>query len=416
MTKTNFNTTKNVTKRDFSNTLAKYSNADNVKNGIAYYGKYNDLPQKYLNLLDDSSENSVSSTWHGIAVEAIVKYTQGDGLIASNNQELPLANNFNETFNEVFEKTAWDYKLYGGFAIEVIWNNETVAGISNPKIAEIYQIPFKDIRAKEKNYRGLIEGWYVSSKWKKIKDPKNTEVEFIPVFNPNVAGYSETANAEPQPKQILVVKRHNPASEYYPEPDYKSALTDIGIDSESRRFKINKLRDATATNLIIQFVGNMDPEEYAEIANDFQEQYQGADNAGPILLNVPSAAEAHIITTPSNSKGQAESYNSYSEDARQRILSAHGITFGEIVGIDDGNSLFGDEKAEKYQTFLNTTIRDVQMPMLSGYNKLMPYILGEAIDLQINPIDIFAGMDSIQDNVTDGEEDTNDLLNTINNG
>ena len=401
-------------KLDFAYQIKKYNYSDDVKNGVAYYGKYNDLPKKYLSLLDDSHENATSSTWHGIAVEAIVKYTKGDGLVLSNGQELEEANSYQETYNEVFEKTAWDYKLYGGFAIEVIWDKSTVAGLSNPKIAEIYHLPFKDIRAKEKNYRGKIEGYYISPDWKKFKMPTDEKVQFFPVFNPSLASYSEEEGRDPQPKQILVVKRPNPASEYYPEPDYKPALTDILIDSQIRKFKLSKLGNDIATNLIVQIVGEFNGDDYEDMANDFEEQYLGAQKAGtPILMNAARGADAHIFTTPSNSKGNAETYNSYVEDARQRILSTHGITFGEIVGIDDGKSLFGDEKSEKYQTFLNTSIRDIQMPMLSGWNKLSRYKFGEGVGFEINPIDISEGLERSQGNITDEEEDTleNQIIN-----
>ena len=405
-------------KQDFS-VLNRYNYSDDVKNGIAYYGKNNDLPQKYLNLLDDSAQNSVSSTWHSAAMEAIVRYVQGDGLTGSNDAELPSqVNNFGQTFQEVFEAATWDYKLYGGFSLEIIWNNETVAGLTDtPVISEIYHIPFKDIRAKEKNYRGMIEGWYVSNRWTKSSNrttrPEDKNVEYIPVFNPNSAGYKETdgtVSQAAQPKQILVVKRYNPASEYYPEPDYKGALEDIMIDSHSRQFKVNKLRNDVGTNLIIQIIGEMEPDMYAEIANDINEQYAGAVKAGtPIILNAANAESAHQFIQPTNQKGSAESYNSYGEDAMKRILAAHGIS-NEILDVDDSASLFGDNKREKYQIFLNTTIRDLQMPMLTGFNRLMPYFVGEGVDLEINPIDIFAGQFGPQGNIVDEEEDTNNLL------
>ena len=418
MKKIELNTSKGLNKQDFA-TLKRYNQSDDVKNGIAYYGKNNDLPQKYLSLLDDSKDNAITSTWHSVAMESIVRYVQGDGLATSNDMELPLINNFGQTVQEIFEPCVWDYKLYGGFALEVIWDNDTVAGLTDPKISEIYHIPFKDIRATEKNYRGLIESWAISNRWAKssnrTKGVDDKNVEILPVFNPRAASYKEDTSGDvtqkPQPKQVLVVKRHNPASEYYPEPDYKGALQDIMIDSHSRQFKVNKLRNDIGTNLIIQIIGEMEPEKYAEVANDINEQYAGAQNGGtPIVINAASAAEAHQFIQPTNQKNSAETYNSFSDDARIRILSAHGIS-REILDVDDSSSLFGDNKREKYQTFLNTTIRDLQMPMLTGFNKLMPYWIGEGVDLQINPIDIFAGDFGPQANITDEETDTNNLLN-----
>ena len=387
---------------NFGKSLAKFNYSDDVKNGLAYYGKHNDLPQKYLSLLDDSTDKATSSTWHSIALEGIVKYTLGDGIVLTTPEDTEgskpteFANNFGETYDEVLEKAAWDYKLYGGFAIEVIWDAGTVIG-GTPRISEIYQIPFKDIRAKEKNYRGKIQGWYVSSQWKKNKNAHEDEEksEFIPSFNPNAASYKEDeingVEIQAQPKQILVIKRHNPASEYYPEPDYKGALTDIQIDSLVRTFKFNKMNHDVAMNMIVQFIGNFG-DEYDQLAQDFEEQYQGAINAGtPILMNAATGADAHQFTTPNNAKGNAETYNSYVEDAQQRILSAHGIIFSEIVGIDNGESLFADQKREKYATFLNTTIRDVQMPILNGLNKLSTYLFDNGEKFDILAIDILKG-------------------------
>ena len=382
-------------KETFSNQLQKYSYSDDVKNGIAYYGKYNDLPYKYLSLLDDSNTSSATSTWHNICTEKIVGYIQGNGLMLDNGDLPTMANMFGQSFDNVFEMLAWDYKLFGGCAIEVIWDRQTLIDGSTPAIAEIYAIPFKDIRAKQKNYRGLIESWYVSNQWKKAKSPEHESVEEIPVFNPSLASYDEANGQPPQPKQILVIKRHNPASEYYPEPDYKAALEDIHIDSSVRRFKLCKLQNDISTNMIVQFVGDMDDKDYAQLADDFSEQYQGASNAGtPILMNAKSNSETHQIITPSNSKGNAETYNSFEESARQGILSAHGVTFGEIVGIDDGKSLFNDEKMEKYITFLNTTIRDLQKPLLAGLNVISPYLFGDS-RLEVEPIDITEGFTPI---------------------
>ena len=390
--------TGNKIRFSLANKTSKYSYSDDVKNGLAYYGKHNDLPQKYLSLLDDSSANSTSSTWHSIACEQVVKYVQGDGIVLSDGTiPTKFANNYGETYTDVFEACAWDYKLYGGFALEVIWDVGTVTGRA-PKIAEIYQIPFKDIRAKEKNYRGKIKGWYVSGQWKRFKnahtDPQISE--YIPSFNPNAASYVEDevngVIQEAQPKQILVVKRHNPASEYYPEPDYKGALIDIVIDSTIRIFKLNKTNHDVAMNLIVQFIGEMDETTYEELAKDFEQQYQGAVNAGtPVLMNAATGADAHQFTTPNNAKGNAETYNSYIEDAQQRILSSHGITFKEIVGIDGGESLFADQKREKYATFLNTTIRDIQMPMLRGFNRLASYIFDNGEQFDITAIDLLKG-------------------------
>ncbi len=396
---------RNLKAMDFSKGLKKFTNTDDVKNGIAYYGQTNDLPRKYLALLDDSKQDSTSSTWHSICVDAITRFIEGDGMSSTSGEVPSSVNSYGETLNDILSKVASDFKILGGFALEVIWTTGTVAGTSEtPEISDVYAIPFKDIRAAESDYRGMIPGWYISSNWKKYRTVEDPNVEFIPSFNPTkvtnqdsdgntirIYRDNETMDRPPEPKQILVVTRHNPNSQYYPEPDYKGALTDIFIDSLVRDFKFNKMNIDIATGLIFDIPGEIDDDIYDEVVTDFETHYQSTDNVRPMLYNSPGGGDRLNVIQVTNSKGHAETYNSYVDDSRQRILSSHGITFSEIVGIDDGKSIFGDQKAEKYQTWLNTTIRALQMPILRGFNKLAPYLLGNGDTFTIDPIDIFEG-------------------------
>ena len=406
-------------KVDFGN-LSKYSQSDDVKNGVAYWGEKNDLPKKIKALSDDSHSTSITSTWHNICLEQIVTYVIGNGLKREDGESMPsFVNTFGESINEVFESIAWDYKELGGCAIEVIWTAESLIDPTvEPQIESIYHLPFGDLRAAEKTYRGTIPGWYVASKWNKgLKRPDPKDSEYIPSYNPLMVtnlgedgevvkvwneDTQETEDRVPQPKQVLVIKRYNSSSDYYPRPDWFSALGDIEIDNDVRKFKRAKMKNDIVMNAIFDIPGDFDDEAYDGIADDIEEHYQGIENPRPFLYNSPGGGDRLNVISPSNAKGNAETYNSYVDDARQRILSAHGVVFGEIVGIDDGKSIFGDQKAEKYQTFLNTTIRKIQMPLLEGLNKLAPYFdLGR---MTIDPIDIFLGYErGDNDNPTDSE-------------
>ena len=225
----------------------KFNYSDDVRNGIANYGIFNDLPDRYLKLTDDSPT-------HKVSVDGTIRFMLANGLTSSTG-ELPRlgaigpdglrvegVNTLQETWNELFEKIATDYKILNGFAIEVIWSKDRT------QIAELYHVPFKDIRAEEKNYRGQIENWYISNRWKKIKKP-NKNTQKLPVFNPS--------KRQEQPKQLLVIKAHNPNSEYYPEPDYKGGLSAILIEKLVAQFKVKYINSAIATSLIIQNIWSL---------------------------------------------------------------------------------------------------------------------------------------------------------------
>jgi hypothetical protein len=116
------------------------------------FGQYNSFPEQLIELYNNSSI-------HNTCVNAIVDGIVGEGLVADPDYVLDKANRDGETWNNLFKKVAQDYKLYGGFALEVIWNKARTA------IAEVYHIDYSFLRAKEKDYRGKIPGYYVSDEW-----------------------------------------------------------------------------------------------------------------------------------------------------------------------------------------------------------------------------------------------------------
>ena len=75
-----------------------------------------------------------------------------------------------------------------------------------------------------------------------------------------------------------------------------------------------------------------------------------------------------------------------------------------------GGGLSREQIMEKFTVFQNTTVRDFQMPILAGFNKLIQYIApGELFT--INKIDLFDGLDAPAEDVVDPEEDTGALTN-----
>ena len=111
------------------------------------YGEYNDFPNHLIDLYNNSSI-------HSTCVNAIIDGIVGEGLVADPSFTLDSANP-KETWNAVYRKLATDFKLYGGYAFEVIYNRDRT------RVAAVYHIDFSWLRAKEMNYRGEIEGYYI---------------------------------------------------------------------------------------------------------------------------------------------------------------------------------------------------------------------------------------------------------------
>ena len=352
------NTLRTMDKLKFSNIKKEFSDRIYVteKKGDKYvkFGERNAFPDQLIDLYNNSSI-------HNTCVNAIVDGIVGEGLVAEPAFVTDQANSDGETWNDLFKKVAQDYKLYGGFSLEVIWNK------TRTRVAEVYHIDFSYLRAEEKDYRGKICGYYVSDSWAeqyKYGQKVNEDIPYIPVYNPN-------KNID-QPKQLYVYNPYRPGMKYYPLPDYVGALRDIELDIEVDNFHINNIKNGLAPSLAVTTFTGADEEEREAIERMLQLQYAGTDNAGSLMyMDVDSPENAPIIT-PIPQNGADDYYYNLNEMVTQKILTAHRITSPMILGIKTAGQLGGrDEVVDAYLLLLNTVIRPYQQDILSVFETLL---------------------------------------------
>ena len=375
-------------KLKFSAIKKEFSQRVNVteKKGDHYvkFGQYNDFPNELINLYNNSSI-------HNTCVNAVVDAIKGEGLVAEPSFTIEQANSDGETWNSIYSKIAQDYKLYGGFALEVIWNK------SRTRPVEFYHIDFSYLRAKEKNYRGKIPGYYISDSWDEYKyGQKIEDLPYLPVYNPN------TALAEA--KQLFVFQPYAPGQKYYPLPDYVGALRVIDLDTEVDNFHINNIKNGLAPSIAITTFTNADEDERQAIESMLQDQYAGTDNAGSLIyIDVDSPENAPVIT-PIPQNGADDYYYNVNEMVVQKILTAHRITSPMILGIKTAGQLGGrDEVIDSYLLFVNTVIRPYQQDILSVIELLLEAKYPQTdITLGVQQLKLFA----------DGEEKT-DVVTSV---
>lgn len=354
------------------------------------FGKYNSFPQELIDLYNNSSI-------HNTCVNAIVDGIVGEGLTANPEFVLDIANSSGESWNDLLKKVAVDFKLYGGFSLEVIWNK------SRTKIAEVYHIDFSWLRAKEKNYRGQIPGYFISDEWatnyrygNNYGNVSINDLPYLPVYNPR--------KANEEAKQLLVYKPYRPGMMYYPLPDYVGALRVIALDQEVDNFHINNIQNGLAPSLAITTFTNANEDEREAIERMLQIQYSGTNNAGSLMyMDVDSPENAPQIT-PINSNGSDDYYITINDMVTQKILTAHRITSPMILGIKTEGQLGGREEViDAYLLLVNTVIRPFQQDILAVFEDLLEMKYPELeITLGIQQLKLFS----------DGEEET-DVVTSI---
>jgi hypothetical protein len=345
--------------------------------GFIQYGLYNDFPEYLIYLFNNSAINNT-------AIHATVDAIVGEGLVSNQSHLLDEANNEGESWNDIFKKTALDYKLYGGFAWEVIWSKDRT------RVAEVYHVDFSWLRAKEKNERGKIPGYYISDEWAEkyrfgggmglYNQAASTgilpDLPFLPVFN--------AKKKDAEPKQIFVYNPYRPGQRYYPLPDYVGALRVIDLDSEVDNFHISNIKNGLAPSLAITTFTNADIDQRNDIEAMLRLQYQGSGNAGQLMyMDVDSPENAPQIT-PINGNGSDDYYIAINDMVREKILTAHRITSPEIFGIMTPGKLGGkDEVTDAYLLFLNTVIRPYQQILLSEVENFLHLMFPSAGEFSV---------------------------------
>ena len=350
------------------------------------FGVDNAFPQKLIDLMNYSS---INNTCINATVEAII----GNGLTSNYPETLDFANTEGESWNDIFKKVAKDLKLFGGFALEVIWSKD------RSKIAEVYHIDFSYLRAKEKNFRGKVPGYFIWDEWDMTTPYVNQSLEDIPYL----PAYNPLKKME-EPNQIYAYYAYRPGMRYYPLPDYVAAIKVIELDAQVDNFHLNNITNGLTPSLAITTFTNANEEEREAIEAMLQAQYAGTDNAGRLIYIDTDSPENAPQITPIQSNGTDEYYTTINDLVTQKILTAHRITSPEIFGIMTPGKLGGkDEVANAYLLFLNTVVKPFQQSILDCFDEIFKINYGDDYILGVEQLKLFSDGTEEADVVTGTE-------------
>ena len=327
----------------FSMPLASFS--EKVHNKYVRSGTDNQFPQYLIELYNRSAI-------HSACVDSIVHGVIGEGLTANEEEFLEVANKKKQTWNDIFNRVALDYYLHGSFALEIIYSRD------RSRIAEVYHIDFSTIRAREKNHRGIIPGYYISNDWRNQFIQVNEENSlYLPAFDLN--------KSKEEACQIFVVQNYFPGQEYSPLPQYGGALRTIELDVEIDNFHVNNLKNGLSPSLIINTFTNGTEADLESVENMLRANYGGTGNAGNLMLIDTDSPENAPIITPVSQNGADGYYQNINEMSIQQILTAHRITSPMLLGIKTEGQLGGrSELIDARILFEHNVIAPLQQQIL----------------------------------------------------
>ena len=263
--------------------------------------------------------------------------------------------NSQETLHEVIKKVAFDFKLQGAFALNIVWSADRT------EIAEIYHIPVEKIRAEKPDEMGKVCNYYVCSDWRNTRQNKPYKV---PAFNKH-----DRTSAN----QILYSGLYSPDMNVYHTPDYLAANNWALIDQNVAEFHLNNIQNGFSGSYFISFANGVPTqEERLQIERSLADKFTGAHNSGKFVLTFSDDKTRTPEINPISMADADKQYLALQELLVQNILTGHRVTSPMLMGIksDTGLGNNADELNTAANFYLNTVIKPFQDHIIKILNKL----------------------------------------------
>jgi hypothetical protein len=263
--------------------------------------------------------------------------------------------NSNETLHELIKKVAFDFKLQGAFALNIVWSRDRT------QIAEIYHIPVEKIRCEKPDEMGKVCAYYVSADWANTRTNKPYRV---PAFN---------ANDRTSANQILYSGLYSPNMNAYYTPDYLAGNNWSLIDQKVSEYHLNNITNGFSGSYFISFANGVPTqEERFQIEQSLTDKFTGSQSAGRFVLTFSEDRNRVPEITPITMDNADKQYLALQELLVQNILTAHRVTSPMLMGIKNDTGLGSnvDELNAAGNYYLNTVCMPYQIHIIKVLRRL----------------------------------------------
>ena len=322
--------------------------------GFIKWGKKNDYPYFLVDLFNGSA-------WHQGIIKNKTHYIAGGGLeVVTGELARFIANPYSDfNMNEIVEQLAFDYELFGAFAVKGTWNREG----TRVAVWEYLAIDVIRISSDERMYY-LSDDWTVQQ-----QSAEKTNLRTIPALDEaNKVGSFVLYYKDPAKKGR---KEHG----VYPKPPYQGGITAIQTDVDISKFHMYELQNGFKSGTMITFMDGF-PETQEE-AESFKNQIKGPasniENSGDIIITfAPSSDQAPRVENLTGNDLDKR-YDALESSVQQNILVAHSVVAPSLFGVAPEGSFNAAESADLFEIFKTTYVDTRQ--------KRLEWILNEMVRL-----------------------------------
>lgn len=300
----------------------------NRVSGLGYvrWGTDNRYPKKLAELY-------FQGVTHKSCIDFAVNAILGEGIDydAMEVNESELTPNYIQTWDDILENITKDYLIYGGFAMQIIKNNDD-------KTFSFFHEPFGNVRFGEKNEDGVIENYYISSDWE--------QTGLYPPVELKSFSFMEEEEIIGGEAYLYVYTKYEPHIDYYPTPHYISALKSIMAEIELQRYDLRSILNNFSASGILTLNRVDDEEEKQMLIEGITSMLTGSDNANSLVINFKNnddESPATFVQINKDSNSTVDLFSETNNRVAEKILVAHKITNKSLIGYpNEGASLGGD--------------------------------------------------------------------------
>lgn len=357
--------------------------------GWVNWGIRNDYPQR----LSDLYYNSVSQ-------KACIDFTTtaicGDGIDfdAMKINESESYPNYQESWDTLIEKCAKDLCIYGGYALQIIKNNDD-------KTYSFYHQPFGDVRCSERDEDGVIMSYWVCPDWTMTSTYPPVE---LPAF-----GFQEDEEIKTGKAYLYVYTDYSPDLNYYPVPQYIAGLKPIQTEIELERYDLRSVVNNFSASGILTLNRVDDDEEKQMIIQNIKAMFSGADNANSLIINFKNNDDeqpATFVKIDKDSNGSVNLFEQSNARVVAKIIAAHRISNKALIGYEADSAMLGGEG-----NVLNVAFNLFNKTVATNMRKKLIGTLNKA--LKMNGIDTTIVLKPLSFNVVETRDTNENITETV---
>lgn len=291
-------------------------------------------------------------------INSFVNYIYGEGLIDTSEDPVDLSIYISE---EDALLICYDYKTYGGYAAQIIWNSSE----TDKKPLRIEYLPTFKLGVNYDQQTAQINGYWYSYDWTQrfTYRPKR-----YPIFTGRYKGND---------LELLVVRRPT-AEPFFPVPDYLYGIPWAQVEGQLGNAGKNHFLNAMSDITVVNYNGGRfaDPKKNTQEADKVRSKIVGTDNQSTVLVSFNDGAEEAVVVDKVSPPEVNQQNVFYSEEAERKLIVAHSAPPILFSGSNTGGgfSSNADEIEVATNSLYRRNINPSRKVILRGLNQVFKLI------------------------------------------